>query len=343
MNLLDKVVQEWSVKTKKGYPDINSKEDMDLFESMFGFRLDEDITLREQDNSQEDISVEDLKKLIDANAGNNRLLQRVYRTLSASSYITKLKEKLIQAGLSKDLLDGRNIFDEIINILQKGKESSIEKLVNFQEQSKLPEKGNLLKIVNGIEESKLLQISSLVGQASSVTIGRGEILLPILYSNVKLKQSGAGDFLIDGKTAELKTNLARLSGQRTSLRYIPFNKEVPKTWAAGLRGDIAVGREKGNIEEVIQNINRFISSNYKNTSIRVSEESIEKEDVVKTLGKAAIDDYINNKKIDIYILMDSNNLDFRVFSPAKKLIDAIDKGEVTFNTQSSPQLTGFSL
>lgn len=39
MNLLDKVIQEWSYKTKKGYPDINSKEDMDLFESMFGFRL----------------------------------------------------------------------------------------------------------------------------------------------------------------------------------------------------------------------------------------------------------------------------------------------------------------
>src|SRR6056300_1255040 len=37
MNLIDKVILEWSYKTKKGYPDINSQEDMDLFESMFGF------------------------------------------------------------------------------------------------------------------------------------------------------------------------------------------------------------------------------------------------------------------------------------------------------------------
>lgn len=44
MNLIDKVILEWSYKTKKGYPDINSQEDMALFESMFGFSLKEEIT-----------------------------------------------------------------------------------------------------------------------------------------------------------------------------------------------------------------------------------------------------------------------------------------------------------
>jgi len=41
MNLIDKVILEWSYKTKKGYPDINSHEDMALFESIFGFNLTE--------------------------------------------------------------------------------------------------------------------------------------------------------------------------------------------------------------------------------------------------------------------------------------------------------------
>lgn len=294
-------------------------------------------------NIEESKIIGELKELVNINEGNERLLERIYRTLSAAPYVTRLKQKLIQAGLYKNLLDGRNIFDEIINILQKGEESSIEKLVNFQEQSKLPEKGNLLKIVKGIEESKLLQLSSLVGQTSSVSIGRGEILIPILYSNVKLKHSGAGDFVIDGKTAELKTNLARLSGQRTSIQYTPYNKKIPKTWAAGLRGDIVAGREKGNLDAVIENINNFIKSNYKETSIKVSEESLQKEDIVKLLGKAAIDNYISSKKIDIYILLNSKNLDFKLFNPATKLIDAIDRGEVTFSTKSNPQLTGFTL
>ncbi len=41
MKLIDRVILEWSYKTKKGYPDINSQEDMDLFESMFGFDINE--------------------------------------------------------------------------------------------------------------------------------------------------------------------------------------------------------------------------------------------------------------------------------------------------------------
>ena len=41
MNVIDRVILEWSYKTRKGYPDINSQEDMDLFESMFGFNLKE--------------------------------------------------------------------------------------------------------------------------------------------------------------------------------------------------------------------------------------------------------------------------------------------------------------
>tara|TARA_R110002153_G_scaffold134231_2_gene283413 strand:+ start:389 stop:1816 length:1428 start_codon:yes stop_codon:yes gene_type:complete len=41
MNLIDKVLLEWSYRTKKGYPDINSQEDMVLFESIFGFNLNE--------------------------------------------------------------------------------------------------------------------------------------------------------------------------------------------------------------------------------------------------------------------------------------------------------------
>ena len=41
MNLIDKAILEWSYKTTKGYPDINSQEDMALFESMFGFNLSE--------------------------------------------------------------------------------------------------------------------------------------------------------------------------------------------------------------------------------------------------------------------------------------------------------------
>jgi len=39
MNLVDRVILEWSYKTKKGYPDLNNEEDLRIFESMFGVDL----------------------------------------------------------------------------------------------------------------------------------------------------------------------------------------------------------------------------------------------------------------------------------------------------------------
>lgn len=41
MNLIDKVILEWSYRTKKGYPDINNEEDMRVFESLFKFSINE--------------------------------------------------------------------------------------------------------------------------------------------------------------------------------------------------------------------------------------------------------------------------------------------------------------
>ena len=41
MDLLDKVLLEWSARTDKGYPDLNNEQDLAIFESMFGLKLNE--------------------------------------------------------------------------------------------------------------------------------------------------------------------------------------------------------------------------------------------------------------------------------------------------------------
>jgi hypothetical protein len=41
MNLVEKVILEWSYRCEKGYPDLSNEKDMELFESLFGFRIDE--------------------------------------------------------------------------------------------------------------------------------------------------------------------------------------------------------------------------------------------------------------------------------------------------------------
>ena len=46
MNLIDKVILEWSYRTKKGYPDLNNEEDLKVFESTFGIDLREEVENR---------------------------------------------------------------------------------------------------------------------------------------------------------------------------------------------------------------------------------------------------------------------------------------------------------
>ena len=54
MNLIDRVILEWSYKTKKGYPDIYSQEDEGIFEKTFGFSLTEN-TERKRGLSYDDL------------------------------------------------------------------------------------------------------------------------------------------------------------------------------------------------------------------------------------------------------------------------------------------------
>lgn len=41
MNLIDRVILEWSYRTDKGYPDLTNEKDLRVFESLFGFNLEE--------------------------------------------------------------------------------------------------------------------------------------------------------------------------------------------------------------------------------------------------------------------------------------------------------------
>ena len=41
MSLIDRTILEWAWMSEKGYPDINNENDLRVFESLFGFDLNE--------------------------------------------------------------------------------------------------------------------------------------------------------------------------------------------------------------------------------------------------------------------------------------------------------------
>lgn len=340
MNTIDKVLLEWSLKTDKGYPDLNSKEDMDLFESMFGIRLNEE--QKSTSTTTEEVDINDIITLLKKETGNQKLLQRVYRTLSSNTAVDEVKHMLNKVGITKDTFSNRNLPAEIIRILIRGKSNDVQTFLNSINSTNLQSSGNVKTTgLPGFPEEKYQALAGLHGAKNRVAMGKGEVLFPLLYSDVQLNTSGTkGDFVIKGKSGELKSNKGRLAGdsERNPV-YTPYNAVAKSTWGKSLRGDIALGREKGNIDKVVDNMNKFIKDTYPESRVQVTKED---KDPAKTMAKAAIDGYIKRNDIGTYILFDNESGDYRAFTPAEGILKAIDAGEVKFDTKASPQLTSFS-
>ena len=65
MNLIDKVILEWSYRTKKGYPDIDNENDLRVFESLFGFNLKEAYTeFPKEEGEISNLKVRELFKIV---------------------------------------------------------------------------------------------------------------------------------------------------------------------------------------------------------------------------------------------------------------------------------------
>lgn len=338
MNVTDKLYTEWAWRTKTGVPDINNPEDKAILDSLI-----KELT----ENNSENI-LDTIIDLVKANKDNTKLLQRVYRTLQASPYISNLKDKLTAAGLQKDLFDNRNLFDEVISILQKGDESSIEALLKFQENSNIPASGNIFKAAPGIPRDKIKKLANLTGAKDSVIMGKGEIIFPLLYSDVSLKTDGAGDLQRGSNTVELKAIGVSKQGKaagggrfgisRSFTNYKPISDKVKPGFLNSILDDLYQATSE-NTDEVFNNINKYINNIYPHNSQEVNKTNIEKLSLI--LKKAAVESYIKLKKIEEFLLFNPINGDFMLISPASDILDRLESGEVKLTTSTSPQLAGF--
>lgn len=338
MNITDKLYLEWAWRSKTGTPDINNPDDKAILDSL----------IKELTENESGSIIDSIIDLVKANKDNIDLLQRVYRTLQASPHITNLKTKLTSAGLSKDLFDGRNLFDEIISILQKGGESSIEALLQFQEDSHMPSSGNIFKAAPGIPSDKLKKLANLTGAKESVTMGKGEIIFPILYSDIRLKIDGAGDLQRGSNTVELKalgvsregkeSGGGRFGVSRSFENYKPFSKEVQPGFLNAILNDISQANSD-TINDVYRNINSYLDKVYPGNTQKINETNTDKLSLI--LKKAAVESYIKLKKIDEFLLFSPISGDFTLISPASDIINRLESGEVNLTTATSPQLVGF--
>jgi hypothetical protein len=349
MSVIDKVVNEWAFRCKKGYPDMNNPDDMKILKeiySEYGVVLEEEKPKEEVDNQA---LLSQIATLLQAEKGNSKLLTRIYRTLTSNPSIDALKQKLEDAGIGKNTFDNRNLFNEIITILQKGEKSDIGSLVKYLEQSKIPKEGNIYTQVPELPTQKLQAIGNLTGAKGTTAMGKGEILFPLIFSDIKLRISDAGDFTRNGKTVELKaigvgkegkqSGGGRFGVARAFENYEPLNTNVAKGFSQAMKNDYLSFSEEEK-DKPLSNINKYIQKIYPGSSQVVDKSNIQSLNIL--LQKAAIESYVSIKKIDEFLLFNPITGDFKLITPAKALVDLAGTPEVGLTTATVPQLIYFN-
>ena len=311
MDTIDKVLLEWSLKTDKGYPDVNSKEDMDLFESMFGFRLNEEEESSTNRDSNDNYTIDDIKNLLDANKEqiNPDQIKKLFKFVTnvGKGYTTVLRDLLKKKNLGEDQIKlvlyiaGRSSTEKsMINAL-KDNTNTFHSVVGNAGDNLIQQLSNS----SNIPKDVVRELFILTAGKGQRTVGKGEIVLKSVlfdtYDPPKL-DLGTKDGII-----ELKTTKAILSPLPSSSKssVVAILKRVfdkieigSGPWLTELRNAV---EQVDNPETYLK---EFINELYRGyvTLDRSTIESIGKDNFIKELklditSKLA-EKYLNKEGID---------------------------------------------
>lgn len=190
MDILDKVLLEWSYRCEKGYPDINNEKDIALFESIFGFDLIKEAKYPFEYLSKEaqKLGKELIQKL---NLEDNEIIAHAKNRIIV--YTDRPRQEVFQAlrslGYEKDQITGSSgggfRTPEGIEIIHKAQTSIGDAGL-----------GNEAILVVKVEEA----ISTNGGPIDVRFIGKNKVNLD--YTNVK-GAKGVGEKTSDNKKADV--------------------------------------------------------------------------------------------------------------------------------------------
>jgi hypothetical protein len=366
-NVIDKLLLEWSWRCEKGYPDINNPADKKVLNSIL---IKHGINISEFFNKPQEVensvikegNVASIQKLLTSKEYDPKLLARIERMLTDSEKVTDLKKLMLDSGINKETFPDRDLPDEIISVLQRGPQSDIENFIKFLKSRKTiklqlqPGKANIYSSLPKPLQDKVTQIGKITGQSSSVGIGRGEILFPLIFSNVRLKQDNeTGDFEVDDKNVEVKAlgvkkegtsakQGARFGESRTGVPYKPVNQPVKKTAQIHQQifNDYESSEQQDNKDVVRKNVQEYLKTVY-DTEAPLPDPKTE-QDVLYGLYNVLISVYARKKNIDYFLLYAPLTGEYSVYTPGD-LVENLIKGNVRVtnitNTSAIPQLISF--
>ena len=334
MNIIDKVVTEWAFRCKKGYPDTNNPDDMKILKeiySEYGIVLKEE---KAQQAQQNNVSLEDLEKLIDARKTEltqdqiNNLYKIISKTgngytkslLNALEQDKKLNHQ--QALIVASYADKYHFEDKLL--------ASINNPANTF--ASLGSEGNLstkLQDITGIDSTYVDTIIGLTVGAGQKSVGKGEIaVISFLHDTSSPKkgdvETGEGVVEFKGKNAILAVakhisrgyTADKILTDMAKVLDIPEDEVANFKKGGGVWTDklVRYTQDKAQIQKVLD---KFYKGAVKIGDADTSSADAVRQQIAKELAK----DYI--KTINEPIFFFNENRDYKIFRTQEDIGDAI--------------------
>ena len=220
MSVIDKVVNEWAFRCKKGYPDMNNPDDIKILKEIYS---EFGIVLEEEKPKEEAVySADDLIKLLQDRKSelDSTFIQKMYHTIAAKGQ--KLGSQIATILQQKGLEGSSN---EIFSIIHQyaGLEQVLSNFFkNEKKQVTIDQLRAGTNLVSTVMQATGLPggfINTLVTSGKAAEggkgVGEGEALLALVgKGGKKLK---VGDVEVEGKEIEVKGNGGRLIGRAEPL------------------------------------------------------------------------------------------------------------------------------
>jgi hypothetical protein len=215
MSVIDKVVNEWAFRCKKGYPDMNNPDDMKILKEIYS---EFGIVTEEETKQPPSKTVKDLITLLSAKTEElspeqvDKLFNIINKT--GKGYTTTLMDKLLDKKLGEEqalIVAGyadRNHFEDKMVASIDNKSNTF---------AALGESGNLantLSELSGIDSNYVSKLIGFTTGAGQKGVGRGEIALVSFLSDTKSAKTGdveVADGVVELKASSL-TDKNKLTG-----------------------------------------------------------------------------------------------------------------------------------
>ena len=346
MNVIDKILLEWSYRCPDGIVDLNDHNKAKILFEVLKPYLKEDIdddilnVLTNIDNT--DTKEKILKYLQKINKKEDKVEDKVENNLEKELKAKGFNEEMTE--YISLLASKYEITDELEEYL------SSNQLLSLNDLGKTGNLYDIIKTKTDFPEGFIKRIMTYTPSEGNKALGIGEIALALFFNAKKQK---VGDIQIDGKILELKGTGARFpgvgkgrSGDISSL-YQDFANKYPDIELKSKDSSLStyISKILNQDPNSLNFINDELNTLYPDTNnIKLEQEDISDITKIKNkLLKKYIDSYVNAyKENDYYMLISKSTSDYNLYSP-DELTKAAGDGTISFlsnvsKSSSYPQL-----